>query len=92
VRGRRLGGAKFRRQAPVGEYVADFLCREAKLIVELDGGQHSDSEKDPSRTAYLELAGYRVLRFWNNDLLNNEDGVVEQILQMLAIAGKTMDV
>lgn len=64
VRDRRLDGFKFRRQATVGPYVADFLCVEAKLIVELDGGQHCE-EVDAERTAFLKDRGYRVLRFWN---------------------------
>ena len=73
VRNRRLAGYKFRRQATIGPLVADFLCADAMLIVELDGGQH-DEEADAARTAYLESRGYRVLRFWNNDAADNLDG------------------
>jgi very-short-patch-repair endonuclease len=77
---RQLEGAKFRFQAPVGPYVADFLCAEAKLIVELDGGQHGEQiEQDAARTKALEAAGYTVLRFWNNDVLANTEGVLEMI-------------
>lgn len=79
LRDRRIGGFKFRRQATVGPYVADFLCAEKRLIVELDGGQHS-AETDAHRTAELERLGYRIIRFWNNELTENRDAVVERIL------------
>ena len=78
VRGRRLAGVKFRRQATIGPFVADFLCIEHRLIVEIDGGQH-DAEVDAARTAYLEARGYRILRFWNNDVIDNLDGVLSAI-------------
>ena len=68
VRNRRLDGAKFRREATIGRYIVDFLCVEAMLVVELDGGQHSE-EADAERTRFLEAQGYRVLRFWNNDVV-----------------------
>jgi very-short-patch-repair endonuclease len=74
-----LPGFKWRRQMPVGPYIADFACFAEKLVVELDGGQHAASETDAARTAFLESQGYRVLRFWNNDVLANTDGVLEQI-------------
>jgi adenine-specific DNA-methyltransferase len=80
LRGRRLGGIKFRRQATVGCHVVDFLCAEKRLVVELDGGQHSP-ERDAARTARLEALGYRVIRFWNNDALGNTDAVLEAILR-----------
>ena len=80
LRNRRLGGFKFRRQATVGYHVVDLLCAEKRLIVELDGGQHSP-EVDALRTARLEALGYRVIRFWNNDVLGNLDGVLETILR-----------
>ena len=84
LRDRQLAGAKFRRQAPFGPYIADFACLAAKLIVELDGGQHADNEEaDAARTAWLEGQGFRVLRFWNNDVLANTDGVLEEILAAL---------
>ena len=86
LRNRRLLGFKFRRQAPVGRHVADFLCEEARLIVELDGGQHADNSADAARTAALESAGYHVLRFWNHDVLGNTDGVLEEIARTLRIA------
>lgn len=79
-----LPQAKFRRQSPIGPYIADFLSFRHMLIVEVDGGQHatSEAERDARRTAFLESQGYRVLRFWNNDVLQNTDGV----LQMIALA------
>jgi very-short-patch-repair endonuclease len=84
LRDRRLRGLKFRRQMPIDRYVADFCCEAARLIVELDGGQHVErSQQDAERTAALEAHGYLVLRFWNNDVLRNIDGVVESILQTL---------
>jgi very-short-patch-repair endonuclease len=87
LRNRQLEGAKFRFQAPIGPYVADFLCVEAKLIIELDGGQHSvQVEKDAVRTLALEAAGYRVIRFWNNDVLSNTTGVLDAIRHDLLIA------
>ncbi len=77
-------GAKFRRQRPIGPYIVDFASIEAKLIIELDGGQHADQvAHDEKRTAYLESLGYRVLRFWNNDLTENIDGCLETILAAL---------
>ncbi len=84
VRGRQLGGQKFIRQFPVGPYFADFACREAALIVELDGSQHHQSPTDPIRTRYLTEQGYSVLRFWNNEVLGNPHGVAESILAAIA--------
>jgi len=82
LRDRRLLGVKFARQVPIGPYVVDFCCRELKLIVELDGGQHATrTTYDASRTAFLEGQGYRVLRFWDNDALGNTDGVLHRIAQ-----------
>jgi len=65
----RASGAKFRRQVPLGPFVVDFVCFEARLIVELDGGQHADNPRDTRRDRYFSDQGYRVLRFWNNDVL-----------------------
>ncbi|WP_066483399.1 MULTISPECIES: endonuclease domain-containing protein [unclassified Sphingomonas] len=84
LRNRQLGGYKFRRQATVGRYIADFLCVEARLIVELDGGQHG-TEADRRRTADLNDAGYHVLRFWNHEVMENEQGVLQSILDQLVI-------
>ena len=80
LRDRRLCGLKFRRQMPIDRYVVDFCCEAARLIVEVDGGQHDErSEEDKMRTAALEARGYLVLRFWNNEVLQNMDGVLEVI-------------
>ena len=84
VRNRQLEGAKFRRQQPIGPFIADFVCQEHRLIVEADGGQHAASMSDERRTAFLEEKGYRVLRFWNNDILGNLDGVAEAIAAALS--------
>ena len=84
LRDRRLADHKFRRQRPIGPYFADFACLEAKLIVELDGGQHvEDVGYDQNRTRFIEAQGYRVLRFWNNEVLTQTDAVRERILQAL---------
>ena len=69
----------FRRQATIGPYFADFASHQLNLVIELDGGQHFDSASDKTRTRYLEAAGYRVLRFWNNDVIGNIPGVLSAI-------------
>ncbi len=75
-----LEGLSFRRQHPIGRYIVDFVCLEKRLILEIDGGQHSiEIEKDEARTKWLISEGYRVLRFWNNDVLTNLEGVLETI-------------
>ena len=85
LRDRRLLGAKFARQVPIGPYVVDFCCREMKVIVELDGGQHAvQTRSDAERTALLEALGYRILRSWNNDALGNTDGVLQRVAEVLA--------
>jgi very-short-patch-repair endonuclease len=76
---RQLAGCKFRRQVPIGPYIVDFACLPKKLIVEVDGSQHIESENDLVRTAWLESQGYRVVRCWNNEVLTNIAGVVEAI-------------
>jgi very-short-patch-repair endonuclease len=80
LRDRRLNGIKFRRQVPVGPYIVDFLCVGAKLIVEADGSQHAASPRDNARDAYLERQGWKVLRFWNNEILQHREKVLETIL------------
>ena len=79
LRDRRLYGQKFLRQVSMGPYMVDFICREHQLIVEVDGGQHADSEADARRDAYFSERGYRTLRFWNSDVLSNLDGVLVSI-------------
>lgn len=83
LRDRRLGGWKWRRQVPRGPFVVDFLCPEARLVVELDGGQHAEADAvayDARRTSFLERQGLRVLRFWNSEVLTNRAGVCLTIL------------
>ena len=75
---------KFARQVPVGRYIADFVCREIGLIIELDGSQHAESVRDELRTAHLVAEGYDVLRFWNSDVLTNRDGVLQAISDIIA--------
>ncbi|PXV54697.1 Very-short-patch-repair endonuclease [Dyella jiangningensis] len=85
LRDRRLQGWKFRRQHQIGHYIVDFVCPDAGLIVELDGGQHGDQViYDEHRTLELQATGYKLLRFWNNDVLKNTDSVLEAILEALA--------
>jgi very-short-patch-repair endonuclease len=83
LRNRRLLGYKFRRQHPIGRFVVDFACTRHRLVIEADGGQHADNEADERRTAWLESQGWRVIRFWNPDILRNAEGVVTMILQAL---------
>jgi very-short-patch-repair endonuclease len=86
LRDRRLLGVKFARQVPIGLYIVDFCCRERKLIVELDGGQHAmGANYDAGRTAFLQALGYRVLRFWDNEALGNTDGVLQRIAQAVTV-------
>ena len=84
LRNRQLDGFKFRRQATIGPYVVDLLCAEHRLIVEVDGGQHGD-EADLSRTRCLERQGYSVIRFWNHEVIENLDGVLESVRQALPV-------
>lgn len=84
VRNRRLQGLKFRRQVEIEQYIADFVCFEKRLIVELDGGQHGEDhaiEKDRQRTEFLEGKSFLVMRFWNNEVLKNMEGVLLSILE-----------
>ena len=83
LQSRQLNGLKFVRQEPIGRYVADFVCREHRLIIEVDGGQHADSKRDIVRDTWLREHRYRILRFWNNDVIGNIDGVLETILAAL---------
>jgi very-short-patch-repair endonuclease len=84
LRDRRFASLKFRRQRPIGPYFADFACLEAKLVVELDGGQHVEAAAhDENRTRFMQAQGYRVLRFWNNEVLTQTKAVLERILLAL---------
>ncbi len=83
LRGRQIAGFRFRRQAPIGPYIADFVCFEAKLILELDGGQHAEQVgEDAARTRWFESEGFRVVRFWNHEVFQDWD-VIEQELWRL---------
>ena len=85
LRSRQLDGVKFRRQQPVGDFIVDFCALDVKLVVELDGGQHAERlVQDAERSAFLERSGYRVLRFWNNQVLENLDAVLERIAEVAA--------
>jgi len=79
LRDRRFGGFKFTRQQPIGRYYVDFVCREQRLIVEVDGGQHADNPSDQIRDAYFNVLGYRVIRVWSNEILGNIEGVLEML-------------
>ena len=86
LRAKKLNSVKFRRQAPVGQYVVDFISFEKKLIIEIDGGHHSDEknqEYDEIRAKWLQSQGFRVIRFWNNDVSSNIDGVITRIKEAL---------
>ncbi len=89
LRGHRFMALKFKRQKPIGHYIADFVCLECNLIIELDGGQHSENiEYDVERDAWLRGQGFTVLRFWNNDVMQNIESVLEAI--RLAVTEKTL--
>jgi len=84
LRNRELGGWKFRRQYPVGPYIIDFICVEKNLVIEVDGGKHAENEElDIQRSEYLNKMGYRVFRFWNNQVLQETEAVLEMILAIL---------
>ena len=84
LRNRELGGYKFRRQRPIGPYIVDFVCLEKRLVVEVDGGQHAGQvELDTKRSGYLKEKGYRVMRFWNNEVLQETESVLAVILSSL---------
>ena len=81
LRNRQLENAKFRFQVPFDDYVADFVCHSASLIIETDGSQHADNPQDKNRDAVMEIAGYRVIRFWSSEIFDNLEGVLEEIRQ-----------
>jgi very-short-patch-repair endonuclease len=83
LRDRRMPSFKFKRQHVIAPYIVDFACLERLLIIEADGGQHADNQADRNRDAYLRSKGFRVLRFWNNDVLENSSGVFEAIADAL---------
>jgi len=79
LRSRSINGHKFVRQEPIGRFVVDFICRDQRLVIEVDGGQHAESASDKARDRWLLERNYRILRFWNNEVMNNIDGVLETI-------------
>ncbi len=84
LRAKQIDGNRFRRQHPIGKYITDFACVEKKIVVELDGSQHQEQlEYDEQRTNFMKQHGWQVLRFWNNDVLNNLDGVLAVIVKRL---------
>jgi len=86
LRRRKMAGFRFRRQVPIGAYIVDFACLSARLIIEVDGGQHNEEVNetlDAGRTAWLESRGYRVMRFWNSSVLSEIDSVAETIFNVL---------
>ncbi len=85
LRAHRVMCAWFRRQAPLGPYIADFVCHARKLVIEVDGGQHCGSGHDARRDAWMRAEGYRVLRFWNNEVLSNPEGVMDRISRALSV-------
>ena len=88
LRDRRLCGFKFVRQEAIESFIVDFVCRDRKLIIEVDGGQHSENSKDIERDEILKTAGYRILRFWNPDVLKNKEGVLQVIVDALQAASE----
>ena len=88
IKNRQFYGYRFRRQFPIGKYIVDFVCRETKIIIEIDGGQHNEPKDilyDKERTEYLNKSGYTVLRFWNNEIDNNISGVYERLKEIFGI-------
>ncbi|MBN1425934.1 endonuclease domain-containing protein [Candidatus Fermentibacteria bacterium] len=91
LRGRRMGGVKFRRQHPIGQYIVDFVSNEVGLVIEVDGGHHLESEADVARDAWLKSQGYQILRFWNHEVLAHTQSVVERIRMELECPHTTSD-
>ena len=91
IRERRFFGYRFRRQFPIGSYIVDFVCREKRIIIEIDGGQHNEIqniEYDNKRTEFLKSEGFQVIRFWNYDVDNNMDGIYERLKEVFKIDDK----
>lgn len=83
IRDKQLNAHKFRRQFPIGSYIVDFICVEKRLIIEVDGGQHADSAYDKKRDIDLKAQNYHIIRFWNHDVLQNTEGVLQEIISSL---------
>jgi very-short-patch-repair endonuclease len=85
LKAKQVQGVKFRRQAPIGRYVVDFVCHAKKLVIEVDGGQHAvDKSRDQQRELWLTEQGYSVMRFWNNEILQNIEGVLQRIEEKIS--------
>ena len=87
LRNRKFLNLKFKRQFPIGQYIVDFVCEEKKIVIEIDGGQHNELEeqiKDDIRTKFIETKGYKVYRFWNNDIKENIDGVYQKLIEIFS--------
>ncbi|MGO3127983.1 MAG: endonuclease domain-containing protein [Luteimonas sp.] len=91
LRARQRCNLKFRRQHPVGPFIVDFACLQPALVIEVDGGQHNGSRSDAARDAYLRRCGFHVLRFWNDDVLSNPDGVCRVVDAWIEVRGVRMD-
>ena len=94
LKNRQFCNLKFKRQQPVGDYIVDFICKEAKIIIEIDGGQHNEPkniEYDKTRTEFLNSLGYKVIRFWNNEIYENIDGVLLQLNKEITTHSKIWD-
>lgn len=88
LRNHNFYGYEIRRQSPIGNYIVDFVCRKKKIIIEIDGGQHNEPENieyDKKRTKYLEQKGYKIIRFWNNEITKNIDGVYKKLQEEFGI-------
>jgi very-short-patch-repair endonuclease len=85
LRDRRFAGFKFRRQVPIGPFIADFVCFEARLVIEVDGGQHADSIQDQRRDRWFAANKFRVMRFWNNEVRSNLEGVMSLLAEALPV-------
>ena len=87
LRNRRLEAVKFRRQVPFQNYILDFVCFERRIVIEIDGSQHADSKRDERRDAALAKDGFRVIRYWNNDVLQRRSAVLEDLFAKLELGG-----
>ncbi len=83
ISARKVSGVRFNRQVPIGPFICDFVARSLHLAIEVDGGQHNE-DADANRTRYIEAQGFRVIRFWNNDVLSNVEGIIEEIERVIA--------
>jgi very-short-patch-repair endonuclease len=83
LRRKQIEGHRFRKQVPIRKYNVDLACLEARLVIEVDGSQHAESPRDQERDAWLRAQNFRVLRFWNNDVLQNQEGVIQLVLEAL---------